>query len=361
MGDPGYDFFATGGTPQPAATSDADTLPAETAAYGASVNRFGSPVALEHATHAPAPAAAPVAVAQVQDNPAYAAAYSVEVNRFGSPVTLEGAAPATPILPVPAPVPPPLASPGFNPDAAPVNRFGGPVVPADVPLTVPIAAPLGTPAPPSSAPAPFPVPAAAGYTPGAVNHFGTPLAAAAAPTGPYAAPGMGAVPTAAPGMVSTWDPRATNTRSRAVKAPSVPQGVRTAGVIGTIEGVLIGLLAIWALFGYLSLKGQLEELTAGSSTSAAFGATISSAVLIGVVVLFLQTALYLVAGIGSMQGKRWAAWVLLVVSSLNVLWALYSFVGGSSSGMTTLLTLLISGSAAVLLLSNDPRRWLLSG
>jgi hypothetical protein len=29
--------------------------------------------------------------------------------------------------------------------------------------------------------------------------------------------------------------------------------------------------------------------------------------------------------------------------------------------MTTLLTLLISGSAAVLLLSNDPRRWLLSG
>ena len=54
MGDPGYDFFATGGastaTPVAPATVDGETLPAETLAYGASVNRFGSPVALDNQT-----------------------------------------------------------------------------------------------------------------------------------------------------------------------------------------------------------------------------------------------------------------------------------------------------------------------
>ena len=362
MGDPGYDFFATGGaaTATPSATPDGEQLPAETRAYGASVNRFGSPVALEGQTAA-APNAAPSPAPVATDNPAYAAAYSVEVNRFGSPVTLEGAAPATPILAVPAPVPPPLATPGFNPDV-PLNRFGGPAVPADVPLTVPVASSLVPQAPPSAAPAPFPVPAAAGYTPGAVNHFGTPLAASGAPTGPYAAPGIGAMPVAAPGMVSSWDPRAgvSTSRARASARPSLPQGVRTAGIIGVIEGALLAVASLFSLLGYLSLKSNLAELSAATGSSA-FSATISSAVLIGVVVLFLSTALYLAAGVGTIQGRRWAAWVLLVVSGLNVLWALYGFVDGSSGGVTTLLGLLISGSVVVMLLSNEPRRWLMAG
>jgi len=173
---------------------------------------------------------------------------------------------------------------------------------------------------------------------------------------------MGAMPVAAPGMVSTWDPRAgaAPTRARGAVAPSLPQGVRTAGIIGTVEGALLAVAALFALFGYLSLKSNLAELSAATG-SAAFSATISSAVLVGVVVLFVSTALYLVAGIGAMQGRRWAAWVLLVVSGLNVLWALYGFVGGTSGGVTTLLTLLISGSVVVLMLSNEPRRWLLAG
>lgn len=53
-------------------------------------------------------------------------------------------------------------------------------------------------------PAELPVAPGSGDAPGAVNNFGTPLDVVAAPTGPFAAPGIAAGPIGAPGMVSTW-------------------------------------------------------------------------------------------------------------------------------------------------------------
>ncbi len=369
MGDPGYDFFATGGastaTPVAPATVDGETLPAETLAYGASVNRFGSPVALDNQTFAPAHSQAQATAPVVQaatDNPAYAAAYSVEVNRFGSPVTLEGAAPATPILAVPAPVPPPLATPGFSPVGA-VNRFGGPAVPSDVPLTVPVSSSLAPQAPPSSAPAPFPVPAAAGYNPGAVNHFGTPLAATGAPTGPYAAPGMGATPVASPGKVSTWDPRSgvSQGHSRAATSPSgAPGSAKAAGIIGIIEGLLLGIFFLVGWSTYQSIKSELDQLGGGSSDSAAFVVAISGAVLAVVVVVGLLSLGYLAASVATVMGKRWGGWALLAVSALNVLTALYGLSHHSTSTTSAMLTFAVSGGVVALLLTRDSRRWLFS-
>jgi hypothetical protein len=52
-----------------------------------------------------------------------------------------------------------------------------------------------------------------GYHPGAVNQFGTPSDLPAVPTGPYAAPGLGAAPIEAPGLVSSW------------AGPAVPEAV----------------------------------------------------------------------------------------------------------------------------------------
>ena len=351
MGDPGYDFFATGGaptaTPVAPATADGETLPAETLAYGASVNRFGSPVALDNETFAPAGTHAQAPAPQAAtDNPAYAAAYSVEVNRFGSPVTLEGAAPATPMLAVPAPVPPPLATPGFNPEGA-VNRFGGPAVPADMAMSAPVSSSLAPPAPPSSAPASFPVPAAAGYDPGAVNHFGTPLAATGAPIGPYAAPGMGATPVASPGMVSSWDPRsaASQGHSRAATKPSgAPGGAKAAGIVGIIEGLLLALFFLMGWSSYQSIKSELDALGGASGDSAAFVSAISGAVLAVVVVVGLLSLGYLAASVATVLGKRWGAWALLAVSALNVLTALY--------GLTHHSTSLTSASSRFLISAN---------
>jgi hypothetical protein len=106
-----------------------------------------------------------------------------------------------------------------TPPAPGVNRFGTPIPP-----------PEQAPAPPAPAPAtmayaaaPTPVTAAAvpGYHPGEVNQFGTPAALSAVPTGPYAAPGLGAAPIEQPGLVSTWTGPAPEAHA-AHAAPATP-------------------------------------------------------------------------------------------------------------------------------------------
>ncbi len=88
------------------------------------------------------------------------------------------------------------AEPASQPAPAPeVNRFGGPVAPPEPPAAPAYAAPA------PAAPAPVAVP---GYHPGNVNQFGTPADLPPVPTGPYAAPGLGAAPIEQPGLVSTW-------------------------------------------------------------------------------------------------------------------------------------------------------------
>jgi hypothetical protein len=109
-------------------------------------------------------------------------------------------------------------------DAAPapaVSRFGTPL-PQDE--AVPAAAAYAPPA--AAAPvAPAPVP---GYHPGAVNQFGTPTDLPAVPTGPYAAPGVGAAPIEAPGLVSTWSGPAVPDASAQPVATAAPVAATAA-------------------------------------------------------------------------------------------------------------------------------------
>ena len=82
-------------------------------------------------------------------------------------------------------------------------------------------------------PPPSPTMRAAGYDPGLVNQFGTPLTAVVAPTGPYAAPGIAVVPTSGPGMVSTRDGVGPHARARSgsMDSPVKPGAVTAAGVL----------------------------------------------------------------------------------------------------------------------------------
>lgn len=89
---------------------------------------------------------------------------------------------------------------------------GRPVGAADTPVAAladedPVGSPTAegaTAAPEPPGPVAFTVAPGSGYAPGSVNQFGTPLDVVPVPTGPLAAPGIGAAPIDSPGMLSTW-------------------------------------------------------------------------------------------------------------------------------------------------------------
>jgi hypothetical protein len=192
-----------------------------------------------------------------------------------------------------------------QPPAPPVGRTASPSVPA---------------APMTGAPAP-------------VNQFGLPVDEYA-PTGPYAAPGYGTVPVAH-GLVASQDPAwgaPAGRRQAPAPADVRPGTVLAAGIISIVLGALGAVLAGMGLLGYAAMSAQLDQLAAASddsATAAAFGSAILGAVLVGVVVLAVFAALYLVLGIMTARGSRPFAWALLVVSALNLLWSAYQFVSGS--------------------------------
>jgi hypothetical protein len=123
----------------------------------------------------------------------------------------------------------PAGSAELTTESAPVpavSRFGTPLPQEQA---APAAPAYAAPAPPAAA-VPAPVP---GYHPGAVNQFGTPTDLPAVPTGPYAAPGLGAAPIEAPGLVSTWSGPAVPEAAAqpvAVAAPVAPPAPAAAPV-----------------------------------------------------------------------------------------------------------------------------------
>jgi hypothetical protein len=235
------------------------------------------------------------------------------------------------------------------------------------------AAPLVSPAPaaaPAMPAAPAPV-VAAGYQPGAVNQFGTPLDAPTVPTGPYAAPGIGAAPTAGPGLVSAWDTAAPGAAHaaphaghRAAGAPSAaaarPGTVLAAGIVAIVVGALGLLLGFMGLLAYAALSSEIAALEA-SPELAGSGLDLSgfsTFMLIGALILLASGALYLVAGIATVSGRRWGAWTLIAVSVLSIVVTLVQMVTGS--GGNGLLGIVVSALVAGLLLTPRAQAWLRS-
>ena len=348
MADPGYDFFATGA---PAGTADPAEAPAP------EVNRFGGPVAAPEvppAAAAPsaAPAPPPVSV------PGY---HPGDVNQFGTPVELAAvptgpyAAPGLGAAPIAQPgLVSTWAGPAAGAPAAPAPVAPAPVAPAPVAAAPQAAAPVlpphaTAPAAPVSAPASAaPVSAA----PVAVSRFGSPIPPDVLVEDPsYAALAFGTPAAGAHG----YGPPAHAEAAVAAK----PGGVTAAGIIGIVEGGLLLVLALLGLLGYLALKSQFDALAA-SPELAGSGLTVSTVtnvLLVGVVVLLLIGAGYVVAGVATLRGARWGAWALLVVSAINVLYGLVQFAQGDV-GFGTLLAIGVSGAVVVLLCLGDSMRWL---
>ncbi len=238
------------------------------------------------------------------------------------------------------------------PDVAPaaVDRFGAPV-------TAPV-------------PAAFPVTAGSGYAPGAVNQFGTPIDVVAVPTGPLAAPGIGAAPIAGPGMVSTWgEPVAPATRAAHAAPVDVrtrPDAVTAAAVVGLVVGGLLLLMAALVLFLYLAFKGQLDAAGVAGPVDG-FDQLVSAVTTLLLTLIGICLAgglLYVLAAAAVLRGRVWGAWTLLVLGSLSTLKAVYDVV---TSGLPSVSTSYLVGWGmstglavvlVVMLVRPESQRWM---
>ncbi len=257
-----------------------------------------------------------------------------------------------------------MGDPGYDffatgrPAAAPepASRFGTPMVAAPAAAAAPVE-------PPSVEPAAFAIPPISGYQPGNVNQFGTPLDEVRVPTGPYAAPGIGAAPVEAPGLLTTWGgPPVAGQHGRARPAAYDvrPGGVLAAGIIGIVEGVLLLVIALFGVAGYVALQSQVAalEAQAGFEGAGELVAGVSTILLLAILVTLVIGLLYLLAGIAAVRGRRWGAWTLLVVSALNVVYGAFGFLGGTRTGLGDIVALLIALLVVVLIVTRGSWSWL---
>jgi hypothetical protein len=196
-----------------------------------------------------------------------------------------------------------------------------------------------------------------------VNQFGTPVDAAAVPTGPYAAPGYGAAPVATPGLVSTWDgpgePRGRAAARVAAPAGARPQQVTAGAIIGLVLGVIVLGTFLMALFGTLALSSQVPGLDAetGVKGASALGAGITG-VLFGVTaILGITAALYLAASVAVLRDRRWGGWALVILSGVYILWTLPAIPGGGL-GLASWLELIVDVVLVLLFVTGEGLHWL---
>ncbi len=195
----------------------------------------------------------------------------------------------------------------------------------------PVAAPdaaAGTPGAPARS---APTDPSWAYAPGAVNQFGTPLDVAAAPTGPFAAPGVAAAPIAAPGMVTTWGGPGQPGRAAHAAAPTRVPDERPGPVLAA--GVLSVITGVW---GVVSSLIGLAALAAFSSAISSAGGGIGASVLpIVQVILGITLVLGVVwfaLGVGVVRGSRSSLKWLRVVVVVGTLFSAYALVTAPSAG-----------------------------
>jgi hypothetical protein len=142
---------------------------------------------------------------------------------------------------------------------------------------------------------------------------------------------------------TVWDPTASmssRAHSRAAAAPVDvrPGAVLAAGIISIVLGALALLVAGTILLGYLAAKSQIDEALGTSGSQVAGLDDMASSLLAGVLAAGLMVAviaaLYIVLGIATTRGRRWAAWVLVGLSGLSLAWSLWQMVTGGAGGAT---------------------------
>ena len=202
---------------------------------------------------------------------------------------------------------------------------------------------------------------------GRVDRFGIPVGAPVVPTGPSAAPGIGAQPTSTPGMVTTWQgpPMPTRAAARAAAPQGAPTNVRAVAVLALVLGLLAGIVALYGFSQYLALKSMIDQTLAAESSggvqiSSSLAGAVLTAVLISLLILGIVSAIMLVGGVATLASKQWGGWMLVGAFGLYVLGQVYSFSQGGYSLFGGIF-LAIGILMLLVLVTGDGRRWLLHG
>jgi hypothetical protein len=205
---------------------------------------------------------------------------------------------------------------------------------------------------------------------GRVNQFGTPVDVGAVPTGPLAAPGIGAAPTSTPGMVTTWQGPPVQTRAAARLADrdtGVPRNVQAVAVLAIFFGVLAAISAFLGFSQYQQLRSLLDQTATAESSGATTGSVAISgsladalltAVLIALVILAVVALVLLVGGGATLANQTWGGWMLVGAGALYVLDEVYAWAHGGYS----LFGGIFVAVAVVLLLvlvTGEGGRWLM--
>ena len=202
---------------------------------------------------------------------------------------------------------------------------------------------------------------------GRVDRFGIPVGAPVVPTGPSAAPGIGAQPTSTPGMVTTWQgpPVPTRAAARAAAPQGAPTNVRAVSVLAVVLGLLAGIVALYGFSQYLALKSMIDQTLAAESPggvqiSGSLAGAVLTAVLISLLILGVVSTVMLVGGVATLASKQWGGWMLVGAFGLYVLGQVYSFSQGGYSLFGGIF-LAIGVLMLLVLVTGDGRRWLLHG
>ena len=202
---------------------------------------------------------------------------------------------------------------------------------------------------------------------GRVDRFGIPVGAPVVPTGPSAAPGIGAQPTSMPGMVTTWQgpPMPTRAAARAAVPHGAPTNVRAVAVLALVLGLLAGIVALYGFSQYLALKSMIDQTLAAESPggvqiSNSLAGAVLTAVLISLLILGVVSTVMLVGGVATLASKQWGGWMLVGAFGLYVLGQVYSFSQGGYSLFGGIF-LAIGVLMLLVLVTGDGRRWLMRG
>ena len=198
-----------------------------------------------------------------------------------------------------------------------------------------------------------------------VNQFGTPVELPAVPTGPYAAPGMGAAPAPVPGLVTTWQGpqgpgrQAAPARRNAGLQDEVPRNVRAVAILALFFGALASLATFFDFSRYGELKAMVDAAAGSNPLGADLANQVLSVLLVVIVIMALVSALLLVGGGATLARQRWGGWMLVASFGLYLLGALYQMVHNGFDG----ISVVIVGIAVLLLgalVTGDGRRWLMN-
>lgn len=187
--------------------------------------------------------------------------------------------------------------------------------------------------------------AAEGDPPGTTRYWdgaqwiGEPVAAPAAPAASPAA--YGAV--GAPGVQSFAGAPATAAVARTSDGKLI-----AAGVLSIISGAVVAIGSVWLLaVANSDSLGFIDDLTGGAFTVIGF---------IGLLI----AALYLTAGIGSVQGKNWGRVTNIVVQGLALALFVIGFIGAladsGNDALGSLIPIIWSGTILGLAIVGKPWR-----